>query len=122
MRWHATDGRLRDSPVLMPAAASRIESAEADPRTVDLSGIIAVFCASAGEIGDARGCACAAAGLPVNVMDDPAHSSFIFPAIVDRGDVVVADRHRRRITCRGAACSRTYRGEPCRRGSATWRL
>jgi uroporphyrin-III C-methyltransferase/precorrin-2 dehydrogenase/sirohydrochlorin ferrochelatase len=29
-------------------------------------------------------------GLPVNVMDDIAHSTFIFPAIVDRGDVVVA--------------------------------
>ena len=29
-------------------------------------------------------------GLPVNVMDDLAHSTFIFPAIVDRGDVVVA--------------------------------
>jgi uroporphyrin-III C-methyltransferase/precorrin-2 dehydrogenase/sirohydrochlorin ferrochelatase len=31
-----------------------------------------------------------AAGLPVNVMDDLEHSTFIFPAIVDRGDVVVA--------------------------------
>ena len=29
-------------------------------------------------------------GLPVNVMDDLVHSTFIFPAIVDRGDVVVA--------------------------------
>jgi uroporphyrin-III C-methyltransferase/precorrin-2 dehydrogenase/sirohydrochlorin ferrochelatase len=29
-------------------------------------------------------------GLPVNVMDDLANSTFIFPAIVDRGDVVVA--------------------------------
>ena len=71
------------------AAASRIERAEADPRTVDLSGIVAVFCACAGEIGDAwrrvRG-----RRLPVNVMDDPAHSTFIFPAIVDRGDVVAA--------------------------------
>jgi uroporphyrin-III C-methyltransferase/precorrin-2 dehydrogenase/sirohydrochlorin ferrochelatase len=31
-----------------------------------------------------------ALGVPVNVMDDLAHSTFIFPAIVDRGDVVVA--------------------------------
>jgi uroporphyrin-III C-methyltransferase/precorrin-2 dehydrogenase/sirohydrochlorin ferrochelatase len=31
-----------------------------------------------------------AVGLPVNVMDDLEHSTFIFPAIVDRGDVVVA--------------------------------
>ncbi|MGC7986119.1 precorrin-2 dehydrogenase/sirohydrochlorin ferrochelatase family protein, partial [Salmonella enterica] len=31
-----------------------------------------------------------AVGLPVNVMDDLVHSTFIMPAIVDRGDVVVA--------------------------------
>src|SRR5664279_3971655 len=31
-----------------------------------------------------------AVGIPVNVMDDLQHSTFIFPAIVDRGDVVVA--------------------------------
>ena len=31
-----------------------------------------------------------AVGLPVNAMDDLVHSTFIFPAIVDRGDVVVA--------------------------------
>src|SRR5207302_1860199 len=29
-------------------------------------------------------------GLPVNVMDDLIHSTFIFPAIVDRGELVVA--------------------------------
>src|SRR5262249_8615360 len=29
-------------------------------------------------------------GLPVNVLDAPAHSPFTSPAIVDRGDVVVA--------------------------------
>ncbi len=62
----------------------------ADPRTADLSGIVAVFCAGAGEIGVAVAARARAAGLPVNVMDDPAHSSFIVPAIVDRGDVVVA--------------------------------
>ena len=32
----------------------------------------------------------ARSGIPVNVMDELAHSTFIFPAIVDRGDVVVA--------------------------------
>ena len=29
-------------------------------------------------------------GIPVNVVDDPARSSFIFPAIVDRSPVIVA--------------------------------
>lgn len=32
----------------------------------------------------------AAAGVPVNVVDDPALSSFIVPAIVQRGEVIVA--------------------------------
>ena len=89
VRWHATDGDFA-VPGLETATASRIERAEADPRVVDLSGIIAVFCASAGEIGERVAARARSAGVPVNVMDDPAHSSFIVPAIVDRGDVVAA--------------------------------
>jgi uroporphyrin-III C-methyltransferase / precorrin-2 dehydrogenase / sirohydrochlorin ferrochelatase len=52
--------------------------------------VIAVLCAGAGDVGVAMSARARAAGLPVNVMDDLAHSTFIFPAIVDRGDVVVA--------------------------------
>ena len=54
------------------------------------SGVIAILCAGAGDIGVAMSARAKAVGLPVNVMDDLAHSTFIFPAIVDRGDVVVA--------------------------------
>jgi uroporphyrin-III C-methyltransferase / precorrin-2 dehydrogenase / sirohydrochlorin ferrochelatase len=89
VRWHATDGDFA-VPGLEAATASRIERAEADPRAVDLSGIIAVFCASAGEVGERVAARARSAGVPVNVMDDPAHSSFIVPAIVDRGGVVAA--------------------------------
>src|SRR2546423_9592590 len=70
--------------------AARIELAEGDPLSADLSGVIAILCAGAGEIGTAMSARAKAVGLPVNVMDDLAHSTFIFPAIVDRGDVVVA--------------------------------
>ena len=56
----------------------------------DLGGVIAILCAGAGDIGLAMSVRAKAVGLPVNVMDDLAHSTFIFPAIVDRGDVVVA--------------------------------
>ena len=52
--------------------------------------VIAILCAGAGDIGVAMSARAKAVGLPVNVMDDLAHSTFIFPAIVDRGDVVVA--------------------------------
>src|SRR5262249_38315935 len=44
----------------------------------------------AGYVGIAMASRAKSIGLPINVMDDPVHSTFIFPAIVDRGDVVVA--------------------------------
>src|SRR5260370_12599062 len=89
IRGFATDGRHEVSG-LAAGAAGRIEFAQGDPLTADLSGVIAILCAGAGEIGPAMSARAKAVGLPVNVMDDLAHSTFIFPAIVDRGDVVVA--------------------------------
>ena len=42
------------------------------------------------EVNAAVAAAAHAAGIPINVVDDPGRSSFIFPAIVDRSPVVVA--------------------------------
>ena len=89
VRWFATDGN-HDLAGLDAADAARIEPASGDPLAADLSGVIAILCAGAGDIGVAMSARAKAVGLPVNVMDDLAHSTFIFPAIVDRGDVVVA--------------------------------
>src|SRR5713226_6638471 len=89
IRWYATDGR-HDVSALDAADAARVELAQGDPLTADLSGVIAIICAGAGDIGVAMSVRAKAVGLPVNVMDDLVHSTFIFPAIVDRGDVVVA--------------------------------
>ncbi len=89
VRWYATDGD-HDVSGIEAADASRIETAEGDPLTADLAGVIAILCAGAGDIGTAMSVRAKSVGLPVNVMDDLAHSTFIFPAIVDRGDVVVA--------------------------------
>jgi uroporphyrin-III C-methyltransferase / precorrin-2 dehydrogenase / sirohydrochlorin ferrochelatase len=89
IRWFPTDGNP-DLSGLAAADAARVELAEGDPLVADLSGVIAVLCAGAGEIGIAMSARARAVGLPVNVMDDLAHSTFIFPAIVDRGDLVVA--------------------------------
>ena len=86
VRWYATDGN-RD---LSGIDGSRIEIAEGDPLKADLSGVIAILCAGAGDVGVAMAVRARSAGLPVNVMDDLVHSTFILPAIVDRGDVVVA--------------------------------
>jgi uroporphyrin-III C-methyltransferase / precorrin-2 dehydrogenase / sirohydrochlorin ferrochelatase len=89
VRWYATDGD-HDLAGLGDEASSLIELATGDPLTAELSGVIAILCAGAGEIGPMMAARARAVGLPVNVMDDLAHSTFIFPAIVDRGDVVVA--------------------------------
>src|SRR6202158_3156814 len=89
VRWYASDGN-HDLSGLAAADAARIELATGDPLTADLSGVIAILCAGAGDIGPAMSARAKAVGLPVNVMDDLEHSTFIFPAIVDRGDVVVA--------------------------------
>src|SRR5437879_2233628 len=89
VRWYATDGN-HDVSGLEAADAARIELAKGDPLAADLSTVIAILCAGAGDIGVAMSVRAKSVGLPVNVMDDLAHSTFIFPAIVDRGDVVVA--------------------------------
>jgi uroporphyrin-III C-methyltransferase/precorrin-2 dehydrogenase/sirohydrochlorin ferrochelatase len=89
VRWFATD-RNYDVSGIETADAARIEIAEGDPLTADLNGVIAILCAGAGDLGPAMSVRAKSVGLPVNVMDDLVHSTFIFPAIVDRGDVVVA--------------------------------
>jgi uroporphyrin-III C-methyltransferase/precorrin-2 dehydrogenase/sirohydrochlorin ferrochelatase len=89
VRWFATDGN-QDLRGPDNADAAQIELGAGDPLTTDLNRVIAVLCAGADEIGVAMSARAKAAGLPVNVMDDLDHSTFIFPAIVDRGDVVVA--------------------------------
>jgi len=89
IRWYATEGE-HDVHGLEPAQLARIEFAKGDPLTADLTGVVAIFCAGAGDVGVTMSLRAKSVGLPVNVMDDLAHSTFIFPAIVDRGDVVVA--------------------------------
>lgn len=89
VRWHATDGDYRVDG-LAPPDAARIERLSDDLLASGLSGAIAVLCAGAGDLGGVVAARAREAGVPVNVMDDLAQSTFIFPAIVDRGDVVVA--------------------------------
>ncbi len=89
IRWFATEGD-HDVSGIDAADLARIEFGEGDPLLADLRGVIAILCAGAGDIGIAMSVRAKSVGLPVNVMDDLTHSTFIFPAIVDRGDVVVA--------------------------------
>jgi uroporphyrin-III C-methyltransferase/precorrin-2 dehydrogenase/sirohydrochlorin ferrochelatase len=79
---------------LLQAAGARVRWHQtivgASAEDVDLSDAVAVV-AAAGEPHDSTLAARARAlRIPVNVVDRPELSTFIVPAIVDRGDVVVA--------------------------------
>lgn len=68
----------------------RITIASGDPRCADWSDVIAVVAAAGAPLDDGIASCAKALRIPVNVVDRPDLSTFIVPAIVDRGDVVVA--------------------------------
>jgi uroporphyrin-III C-methyltransferase / precorrin-2 dehydrogenase / sirohydrochlorin ferrochelatase len=77
--------------------AATVRSAGADvwqvatAEVADFADVVVAIVATGTEEGDRAAHAVAkAAGVPVNVADRPALCDFILPAIVDRGDVVVA--------------------------------
>lgn len=90
VRWFAESSGAIETDLAADLRSGRVEVSAADPRQADFSGLIAVVSA----LGDARDDAIAAQArrqrVPVNVVDRPDLSTFIFPAIVDRGEVVVA--------------------------------
>src|ERR1700758_5317316 len=89
VRWFSRDADVAEE-MLPPSAHGRLEISVGDPLKADLSDAVAVVSA-AGEALDAQIAARARRHrIPVNVVDRPELSTFIFPAIVDRGEVVVA--------------------------------
>ena len=61
-----------------------------EPQDADISGALALVSAAGDEIDTRVAARARALGVPVNVVDRLDLSTFIFPAIVNRGDVVVA--------------------------------
>ncbi|MBM4219321.1 MAG: uroporphyrinogen-III C-methyltransferase [Gammaproteobacteria bacterium] len=84
------------APTACPEIASQAARGELAwrPRSFepgDVAGTRVVFAATDDEsVNDAVAVAARAAGVPVNVADDGARSSFILPAIVDRSPLLVA--------------------------------
>jgi uroporphyrin-III C-methyltransferase / precorrin-2 dehydrogenase / sirohydrochlorin ferrochelatase len=72
------------------APDGRLVITQADPRDADFSQFIAVVSAAGDALDDEIAAKARTHNLPVNVVDRPDLSTFIFPAIIDRGDVVVA--------------------------------
>src|SRR5262250_175104 len=89
VRWFSRDSDVAEE-MLPLSGEGWLEIGFGDPLKVDLSDAVAVVSA-AGDALDAQIAARARRHrIPVNVVDRPELSTFIFPAIVDRGEVVVA--------------------------------
>lgn len=84
VRWYRDDGTYEGSDPMVDVFAG------AAPEEVDLSDAIAVVSAAGAAADETIAARARAARVPVNVVDRPDLSTFIVPAIVDRGDVVVA--------------------------------
>jgi len=90
VRWFPGHTDVADEIVQAAAGPGRLEVDFHDPLSANLAGAIAVVSA-AGDARDEKISQRARdAGVPVNVVDRADLSTFVFPAIVDRGDVVVA--------------------------------
>src|SRR5262249_49529653 len=89
VRWLSGEAEVAEAMLPLPGQ-DRLEISFGDPLKADWSDAVAVV-AAAGDALDAQIAVRARRHrIPVNVVDRPELSTFIFPAIVDRGEVVVA--------------------------------
>jgi uroporphyrin-III C-methyltransferase / precorrin-2 dehydrogenase / sirohydrochlorin ferrochelatase len=89
VRWFPGDNILR-ARAIAAGRGERIVIDASDPRTADFSDAIAIVSAGGRPLDDEIAARARVARIPINVVDRPDLSTFIIPAIVDRGDVVVA--------------------------------
>jgi uroporphyrin-III C-methyltransferase / precorrin-2 dehydrogenase / sirohydrochlorin ferrochelatase len=85
IRWHVLSRDEVDE-----ADAQDVELRIGLPGEEDFLGVVAVVASAGKDIDEQLAARARAMNVPVNVVDRPDLSTFIFPSIVDRGDVVVA--------------------------------
>ena len=90
VRWYPGHSDVADEVVQAAAGPGRLEVDIHDPLTASFAGVIAVVSATGDERDEKISARARQAGIPVNVVDRAELSTFVFPAIVDRGEVVVA--------------------------------
>jgi uroporphyrin-III C-methyltransferase/precorrin-2 dehydrogenase/sirohydrochlorin ferrochelatase len=90
VRWFAGDAVAAGTLRQASAQPGRVEICTTDPLQADFSQFVAVISAAGSALDDKIAQRARAAHALVNVVDRPELSNFIMPAIVDRGDVVVA--------------------------------
>ncbi|MBI4274259.1 MAG: uroporphyrinogen-III C-methyltransferase [Rhizobiales bacterium] len=93
VRWFSQDADIAGHAgdiMLAKNYAGRIDVTIKEPLETDLAGALAVVSAAGKELDERVAARARSLNIPVNVVDRPDLSTFIFPAVVDRGDVVVA--------------------------------
>src|SRR5712671_5360475 len=90
VRWYCEDVDVAEEMLLANVSPGRLELSLSDPLQANFREFRMVVAASGTPLDDAVAALARAGNVPVNVVDRPELSSFIFPAIIDRGEVVVA--------------------------------
>jgi uroporphyrin-III C-methyltransferase/precorrin-2 dehydrogenase/sirohydrochlorin ferrochelatase len=90
VRWYPGHTDVGDEIVQAAAGPGSLEVDFHDPLTASFAGAIAVVSATGDNRDEKIAARAREAGIPVNVVDRADLSTFVFPAIVDRGEVVVA--------------------------------
>ena len=89
VRWFSRDADVAEE-VLTISGEGRLEISLGDPLAADLSDVVAIVSAAGNDLDTQVATRARAQRIPINVVDRPELSTFIFPAVVDRGEVVVA--------------------------------
>src|SRR5438067_4340805 len=89
VRWFSGNADVAEELATLPGRGL-IEVSLADPLSAALHDVVAVVSAAGDPIDTQIAARARTQRIPVNVVDRPDLSTFIFPAIVDRGEVVVA--------------------------------
>ena len=90
VRWYPGHADVADEIIQLSTGEGQLEVSLDDPRTAEFPNAVAVVCVGGGLLDEDIATCVRALGIPVNVVDRPEVSTFVFPAIVDRGEVVVA--------------------------------
>lgn len=90
VRWYSSSADVAEEALVISARVRQFEISFDDPLRADFSEFIAVVAATGGALDEKVAARAQASNTPINVVDRPELSSFIFPAIVDRGEVVVS--------------------------------
>jgi uroporphyrin-III C-methyltransferase/precorrin-2 dehydrogenase/sirohydrochlorin ferrochelatase len=90
VRWYSDDIDVAEEMLLASRPPGRLELSLSDPVEANFREFRLVVAATGTSVDDQVAVLARAGNVAINVVDRPELSSFIFPAIIDRGEVVVA--------------------------------